>query len=184
MANDNHIPINYLPLEAPLPALENRAVTWSTSQAKTFFHWLIENHQSRVHNLLTFFGKELPECSGEWEEFLRGLGSIYAEQLQRPEFSVPREGKPALTPAGRSLAFDANLLVAFLLIRYPRSHACWHLLLDPGAFSHNHPVLRGFASNQYLDPFAGIYEAHALLVGKKSPDLLRNIFAFWKGRMI
>lgn len=181
---DNDLATNYPLLRAPIPALETKAMDWSKHEAEAFFHWLVENHRSRVDNLLAFWGKELPECTQEWEEFLFKLGRLYAEQLHRSEFSAPHRSKSALTQAGTALAFDANLLVAFLLMRYPGSRVRWQLLLDPGAFSHNHPVLRGFAYNRYLDPFAGIYEARALLAGKKSPDLLRNIFTFWKERMI
>lgn len=176
--------LNYPLLLAPIPVMETKAADWSATDAQIFFCWFVEHHRSRVDKLLTFLGKELPESSQDWEEFLGELGGLYAEHLRRKEFSEVREHRYALTHAGTSLVFDANLLVAFLLISYPGSHLWWKLLIDPGAFSHNHPVLRGFEYEQYLDPFAGIHEARALLGDRKSPDLLRNIFVFWKNQII
>jgi hypothetical protein len=69
-------------------------------------------------------------------------------------------------------------------MQYPGSKVHWVLLNDPGAFSHNRPVLKGFVHDLYLDPVGAIYEARALLNGKKSSDVLAKIFVHWKQKII
>jgi hypothetical protein len=172
--------VSYPALCAPIPVFEKRAGAWLTSEADAFFHWLVANYESRVGILLKFLKKVLPKTPQEWMEFLQEVGLAYADQLRRKEFSLRKGETFELTVAGSSLVFDANLLVAQLLIRYPGSKVHWHLHSDPGSFSHNHPILKGFTHDRYLDPFGGFREAHALLLGKKSASLLKDIFSFWK----
>jgi len=87
-----------------------------------------------------------------------------------------------LTKQGMALAQDAGLMVAHLLTKVPESRAHWAVLNNPGAFSHNRPVLKGTEQGLYLDPVGAVYEARALVNDKKSFDILKNTFIFWKER--
>ena len=157
---------------------------WSPEEAEQFYQWLMENLSRRIDHLLAFLNEEIPSCHKDWEEFLVRLGLKYASRLRTTPLSQNINGRLQLTNRGTALAADSGLLVAHLLIHVPGSHVRWEVLRDPGAFGHNHPVLRGFVQNLYLDPVGGsVYAARALVNGKKSPDLLKQAFVFWKDRM-
>jgi len=178
------IPTPYPLTEPPEQIAGRKSKEWSTREAEDCFAWFLANEGMRVQHFLAFFKQVLPDDCREVEEFLLNLGQEYVERLRAIHFSTPdANGRLQLTNQGIALASDAGLFVAHLLIKHSRSRAHWELLNDPGAFSHNRPVLTGFVHQLYLDPVGAIYEARAVLNGKKSSRILKDAFVFWKDRL-
>ena len=173
----------YPVLEPPISPFETRSSSWTIGEAEQYYSWLVTNQTIRIDCFLRFFKTKVPADYRKWEDFLLNLGFEYSDRLRSSQFSQRVNRGSSLTSCGLALAFDASLLVAHLLMRSPGSKVHWELLLDPGAFSNNHTVLRGFTDNLYLDPVGGVYEARGLLAGKKSADLLEQVYSHWKDRI-
>src|SRR5262249_1430933 len=134
------------------------------------------NMNKRIASLLDFL-EESVSVNNIDNDLLR-IGEKVFWLLKSRSFSHGDD----LMNEGYALAADMGLLIAKLL-RETCPSVQWVVLRKPrSGMAYNLPVLSGFGSLT-LDPVGGsIAEAQAILSDKRSFDVWKNIYSFWRDK--